>query len=110
MPRSGTSLVEQILASHPDVFGAGELYALDLIIREKLRENRLENFPEGFSRMQSGDMRSIGFEYIAQTRKNYNITTKNFVDKMPDNFLFIGLIHIVLPNAYCASQCQNHSL
>ncbi len=99
MPRSGTSLVEQILASHPDVFGAGELYALDLIIREKLRENRLGNFPGGFSRMQSGDMRSIGFEYIAQTRKNYHITTKHFVDKMPNNFLFIGLIHIALPNA-----------
>ena len=104
MPRSGTSLLEQILSSHPDVFGAGEL---------KLMTSILENIQVGSNRLRMGEIEAEfpyeqnatyeqrGRRYVEQLRRlapegrHY----KRIVDKMPGNFNFVGMIHLILPKA-----------
>lgn len=87
MPRSGTTLTEQIISSHPDVFGAGELPD---IIRTKRRmgDLTLDNLKE------AGE---TYLELSAARDKSGN--AKRITDKMPGNYLNIGLIHLILPNA-----------
>lgn len=96
MPRSGTTLVEQILAAHPDVFGAGELTALmsaidqeDLPL-ETLAQRLAGLTPEGFRKLAAG--------YLAAARPPA-VGAAHFTDKMPGNFRFVGLIGLILPNA-----------
>ena len=97
MPRSGTTLVEQILASHPKVFGAGELLYLENAVR-KLSRPGTAQFPEVIHQMGGEELRQFGASYVSA------ITTlaskaERVTDKMPMNFLFAGLISLVLPNA-----------
>lgn len=87
MPRSGTSLIEQILASHPQVFGAGEL---DLFSRIVTGANA--------SAVTKELVQSLGPRYLAGI-KALAPPTDRITDKMPGNFLFVGLIHLTLPNA-----------
>jgi hypothetical protein len=92
MPRSGTTLTEQILASHPRVFGAGEL---------RFMENAamaIAPFPEAAASMTDEALREFGNEYVAQVRALAPAAAR-VVDKMPANFRFVGLIHRALPNA-----------
>ncbi|MBI5275319.1 MAG: sulfotransferase [Burkholderiales bacterium] len=104
MPRSGTSLMEQILSAHPDIFGAGEL---------KLMTSVLENIQVGQARLRMGDVeaafpydQNAGYEdrgkaYVERLRRlaPAGRDYKRIVDKMPGNFNFVGLIHLILPNA-----------
>ena len=92
MPRSGTTLVEQILASHPNVFGAGELMNFAQAVRDDFPE-----FPEGVSALGDERFREIGAGYTAGVRTL--APTAHITDKMPSNFRFAGLIHLSLPNA-----------
>jgi tetratricopeptide (TPR) repeat protein len=101
MPRSGTSLVEQILASHPDVFGAGELNDLQRVfesIRRPVGRLRSDTFPEGLIELDAGTFADLGKQYIARIRR-YSSNANFITDKMPHNFLRIGFIRAILPNA-----------
>jgi Flp pilus assembly protein TadD len=99
MTRSGTTLIEQILASHPDVFGGGELPLLDQVagsIRHLLPG--APAFPEMMLKMSPAHYRALGALYLDRIARRAP-TAKRITDKMTVNFLFIGLIHLVLPNA-----------
>lgn len=93
MPRSGTSLVEQILASHPDVFGAGEQRLLpDLVNRA------WPSFPSEATNVGGEEWRSLGERY-AEALSSLAPQANRIVDKLPGNFVYCGLIHLALPNA-----------
>lgn len=101
LPRTGTTLVERILASHPAVFSAGELnhFSLALIplvqkVAGTRRLSRLE-FVEASLRV---DFRGLGEAYMAATRPLRDARPQ-FIDKLPFNFLYAGLIHLALPKA-----------
>jgi len=96
MPRSGTSLVEQILSSHPQVFGAGELTDLGRVI-ETLCQDR-GGYPAAVSRLQPGDLAVSGQAYVDQVRERAP-DARRIIDKMPQNFLYVGMIRLLLPNA-----------
>jgi tetratricopeptide (TPR) repeat protein len=98
--RSGSTLIEQILASHSQVEGTEELSVLanlsDSISRYRSDKQR---FPEILDTMRPIDWRALGLEYL-EGAKRYRMTDKPiFTDKLPNNFPFIGLIHLILPNA-----------
>jgi tetratricopeptide (TPR) repeat protein len=102
MPRSGTSLLEQILSAHPDIFGAGELKLLPSILDNiQYGQNRINlNEPEAFfpyKENASWEMR--GKAYVEKLEALANKPYKRIVDKMPGNFTMVGLIHAILPNA-----------
>lgn len=95
MPRSGTTLVEQILASHPAVYGAGEM---TLLFRQ-IGEGWLgHDFPAEFSALPDTALQQFGASYAAQLAA-LAPTAKRVVDKLPANFLLVGLIRLVLPQA-----------
>jgi tetratricopeptide (TPR) repeat protein len=97
MPRSGTSLTEQILASHSEVAGAGELsYAYDTAHR--IREMTQQAFPENMLRLSGEQLRELG-EYYLSRHKEFNLERRYVVDKTPLNFQYIGLLGLALPNA-----------
>jgi tetratricopeptide (TPR) repeat protein len=98
MPRSGSTLTEQILASHPQVFGAGELRYLGDAAKA-FRGSRVEDyFPEIAKSMSGEQLRAFGARYIEQVRPLAPGAAR-ITDKMPANFRFIGLIRMALPNA-----------
>jgi len=102
MPRSGTSLLEQILSSHPDVFGAGELKIMTGVIENisvgqtRLRLNDVE---PAFPYEEKATYEARGRRYVEQVIRLAPKPYKRIVDKMPGNFNFVGLIHRILPNA-----------
>jgi hypothetical protein len=99
MPRSGTTLVESILASHPDIYGAGELgYVTEISIKlGKLLGNDLA-FPASINDMTVDAANSIAGEYISALRVLAGDATR-VVDKFPSNFLYLGLIQVLFPAA-----------
>lgn len=99
MPRSGTTLVERVLDSHPDVHGAGELLALSRLVRS-VQQARPGNpaFPDLVTRMLPEDARRIGEAYVRELRRHAP-TGPRIVDKMPANFVYLGLIRLILPQA-----------
>jgi hypothetical protein len=97
MPRSGSTLIEQILASHSKVFGAGELADLNDTIDAVARLNNW-SYPEMVARMSSEQLRQLGMSYVDRIRACAP-TAARIVNKMPANFGLIGLIHLALPNA-----------
>ena len=92
MPRSGTTLIEQILASHPAVHGGGELRTL-----HALRES-IEGFPSSVSGLSAAQLRALGEAYLVRV-SSMAAGCRHVVDKMPSNFLLCGLIRLVLPDA-----------
>lgn len=96
MPRSGTTLVEQILASHPAVHGAGELKTLNGIVRGQ--DRNAAPYPQFMPALDAASLRSVGARYIAAVRK-LAPDGERVTDKMPSNYYYAGLIHLVLPNA-----------
>jgi hypothetical protein len=97
MPRSGTTLVEQILASHSKVFGAGEREDLGTAIAGLATRNG-EAFPERVRGLSPQELRQFAANYLADISAAAP-TVERIVDKMPINFLYIGLIHLTLANA-----------
>ena len=99
MPRSGTTLVEQILASHPTVHGAGELKTLnDIVHNVHDPAGNPAPFPEFVPALDGDSLRQIGLHYIATVRQ-LSHHGERITDKMPSNYYFAGLIHLALPNA-----------
>lgn len=92
MPRSGTTLIEQILSSHPEVTGAGELSALRLAV------DASQAFPAKATAMDAGTATRIGQDYLARVAPLAK-GKQRLVDKMPGNFIYAGLIPLILPGA-----------
>lgn len=92
MPRSGTTLVEQILASHPQVHGAGELSTLRLIVEGS------GTFPDFMQSVSREDLARLGRAYLARVTPLAQGKSR-LVDKMPGNFFYSGLIPLILPGA-----------
>ena len=95
MPRSGSTLVEQILASHPEVFGAGETADLDDAVAEALRGRG--PFPDGAAALAPGAVRALGADYVRRLGVRAPGGVR-LVDKTLSNFRHLGLIHAALPN------------
>ena len=92
MPRSGTTLVEQILASHPDIHGAGELNHIQRLVSE------LGDFPAVVAGITPAQLARLGDAYRAAIAPLAQ-GQRHVVDKMPANFLYAGLIRLILPEA-----------
>jgi tetratricopeptide (TPR) repeat protein len=101
LPRSGSTLVEQILASHSQVDGTAELPDIIEIARRlsgKQKPKDPSRYPEILLELSAPQLRELGEEYIGRTRIQRR-GALFFIDKMPNNFPHIGLIHLILPNA-----------
>ncbi len=101
LPRAGSTLLEQILASHSQVEGTSELQDVITISRKlgnKNRENPAGKYPEVLAELTQERFRELGESYLETTRIQ-RTDTPFFVDKMPNNFRHIGLIHLILPNS-----------
>jgi hypothetical protein len=99
MPRSGTTLLEQILASHPKVHGAGELKTLnDVILTVRGADGNIIPYPEFTTAIDSAALKQIGARYVNLIRE-MTPHGDRVTDKMPSNYYFAGLIHLALPNA-----------
>jgi tetratricopeptide (TPR) repeat protein len=96
-PRSGTTLVEQILASHPAVHGAGELAFMGELAAGMKARGTL-HFPECLPFLASEEYRRCGEAYVERLRA-LAPEAPRITDKMPDNHMFVGLIHLILPKA-----------
>lgn len=97
LPRSGSTLIEQILASHSRIEGTHELSDLSKVVRS-YRTRRKDRFPESLSGFGPGAWSRIGSEYLARTEKHRS-GAPFFIDKNPNNFVFIGLLKLAIPNA-----------
>jgi len=104
MPRSGSTLIEQILASHPQIHGAGELVDFEAAATSVL--NGRDRYPECVPDLDSDTLRRIGQAYLARLPAVADGKTR-IVDKLPGNFLNIGLIRLFLPNARIIHTMRN---
>lgn len=98
MPRSGTTLTEQILSSHPQVYGAGELPDIRKLISQQCGAGEYREFPKFLGQLDIGEISQMGKEYIEGLRKR-DSSAERITDKMPHNFLHVGMIRLMLPNA-----------
>jgi tetratricopeptide (TPR) repeat protein len=99
MPRSGTTLIEQILASHPRVFGAGELSITKEIFDSVPQLMNVKAAPAACIPQMSMEVaQQAGKEHLSRLRV-LNATTPRIVDKMPDNYLWLGFLAAIFPNA-----------
>jgi tetratricopeptide (TPR) repeat protein len=101
LPRSGSTLLEQILASHSQVEGTQELPDIQAVVLDlQGREPDLDNprYPAALLGLKEADFRRLGEKYLADTQV-FRKGRPFFIDKMPNNFRHIGLIHLMLPNA-----------
>lgn len=102
LPRSGSTLLEQILASHSLVEGTTELpdiisMALEMSAEGESKE--ISQYSDVLATKSREELRELGAQYIERTRVHRKTNSPFFIDKMPNNFLHIGLIHLILPNA-----------
>ena len=102
MPRSGSTLVEQILSSHSQVEGTTELpeiISMARALRERSEGDDTEGYIPVLAAMDPAQLRALGGEYLERCRIHRKTAAPFFIDKMPNNFLHAGLIHLMLPNA-----------
>ncbi|WP_454717707.1 tetratricopeptide repeat-containing sulfotransferase family protein [Caulobacter segnis] len=102
LPRSGSTLVEQILASHSMVEGTMELPDLIVMARRlggKTATRAESTYPESLAGLSADDLKALGEEFLERTRIQRKTGRPFFIDKMPNNFAHAGLIHLILPNA-----------
>ncbi|GLQ46263.1 hypothetical protein GCM10007862_13140 [Dyella lipolytica] len=97
MPRSGSTLIEQILASHSSVEGAAELTDLPLLIAEE-SNRRKKSYPAWLADMSAMDWRQLGQRYLERTAR-WRKSRPMFTDKLPNNWMHIGMIRAMLPGA-----------
>jgi tetratricopeptide (TPR) repeat protein len=101
LPRSGSTLLEQILASHSQVEGTQELPNIQqMVTRLRGRDPDPENphYPPVLTSMRAEEFKALGEEYLTAT-SIYRTGRAFFIDKMPNNFRHLGLVHLMLPNA-----------
>lgn len=111
LPRTGTTLVERILSSHSDVFAAGELnnFAVQMMgLVKGFAGNKRPSRDELVELSARIDFKKLGEAYINSTRP-FTGHTPRFIDKLPLNYLYVGLIHLALPNAKIVN-LQRHPL
>ncbi|MFZ1869719.1 MAG: sulfotransferase [Steroidobacteraceae bacterium] len=101
LPRAGSTLLEQMLASHPLVEGTMELPQLPRIGRELAGPKQEEEgtFLKSVAALGRDELRALGERYLAETRIMRKTDAPFFLDKMPNNCMYVGLIHLILPNA-----------
>jgi tetratricopeptide (TPR) repeat protein len=102
LPRSGSTLIEQVLASHPAVEGTMELPDLLAIVRDLgggRRRGEPARYPEVLVELEPAALRELGEHYLERTRIQRKTDRPFFIDKMPNNWAHVGLIHLILPNA-----------
>ena len=93
MPRAGSTLVEQILASHSLVEGTSELPDIPVLAR------RDQNYPAGLASLDGERLSALGEEYLRRTRIQRKTDRPFFIDKLPNNWAHAAFIHLILPNA-----------
>jgi tetratricopeptide (TPR) repeat protein len=93
MPRSGSTLVEQILASHSQVEGTSELPDVTQLARQ------IEDYPQGLAGLSAETLRAMGESYLKTTRIQRHTDRPLFIDKMPNNWVHVPLIRLMLPRA-----------
>ncbi len=104
LPRAGSTLLEQILASHSQVEGTMELPNLPMLARELASagagaEGESAGFLDAVAALTPAQRRGLGERYLAETRLQRRTAAPFFIDKMPNNCLYVGLIQLILPNA-----------
>ena len=98
MPRSGTSLLEQILSTHPGVFGAGELMAMNEVIVKAMPGSDYQHYPDAVANFSAAQWQQLGENYLNKLSE-LAPDASHITDKMPANFLHIAMIHLMFPNA-----------
>jgi len=101
LPRSGSTLLEQILSSHPQVEGTMELADMPNLVRELggSQVRAKSKYPESIAALDAEALRSLGERYLELTRIYRRTDAPFFIDKLPNNFAHTGLIHLILPRA-----------
>jgi tetratricopeptide (TPR) repeat protein len=102
LPRAGSTLIEQILASHPAIEGTGELADIPIIARRLGgRKTRSDpgHYPECLADLDRAELRSLGNEYLERAAVQRVTDRPFFIDKLPNNWAHVGLIHLILPKA-----------
>ena len=102
MPRSGSTLIEQILSSHSQVEGTTELPdlpALAWAVGARTSAKGATAYPEALADLSPAELAALGRDYLDRTRPQRKTTCPRFIDKLPNNWLHAGLIRLILPNA-----------
>ena len=108
MPRSGTTLVEQIIASHPRVWGAGEILDLDRLLWAALGADRTQDWCEAMVSLNENDVAGLAASYLNALKRGAQGVDR-MTDKTPGNFHYIGMIRVMLPRAKIIN-CVRHPL
>lgn len=93
MPRAGSTLIEQILSSHAKVEGTSELPDIPALAR------RIADYPAGLAALSADERRAMGEDYLSRTRIQRQSDRPYFIDKLPNNWAHVPLIHAILPHA-----------
>lgn len=102
LPRAGSTLIEQILASHSRIEGTMELPDMPAIAKRlggRSRRGEPSAYPDMLAGVDAEAARALGEEYLARTAPQRKLGRPLFIDKMPNNYAHVGLIHLILPNA-----------
>jgi tetratricopeptide (TPR) repeat protein len=102
MPRAGSTLVEQILASHSMIEGTMELPDMMMIaqrLESRVEEGEFASLSEAVASLSPANLKRLGEEYLDRTRVHRKTDKPLFIDKMPNNWQHVGLIRLILPNA-----------
>ena len=97
MPRAGSTLVEQILASHPAIEGTGELPDIPLMARRV--GGKARDYPDCLADLDAAELRALGDEYLERAKVQRFTDQPMFIDKLPNNWAHVGLIRLILPEA-----------
>ena len=99
MQRAGSTLVEQILGSNPQIEELGELNFIGKVVTDEIRPKAGQHYPFGLDKLGPRDLRAAGEQYLSYARLKRRTGKPFFVDKCPYNFWHVGLIRLILPNA-----------
>lgn len=102
MPRAGSTLVEQILSSHSQIEGTAELPEMPTLVRRLVADRWQDasaRYPDVVGQLDRGEFADLGEWYLANTARHRKSDRPYFIDKLPLNWLQVGLIHLILPNA-----------
>lgn len=101
LPRAGSTLIEQILSSHSQVEGTQELPDIISLARRLGRSagSAASAYPESLGGLSPEELKALGEEYLERAQVHRKLGRRFFIDKMPNNFAHLGLIHLILPNA-----------
>lgn len=102
MPRAGSTLIEQILASHSQIEGTSELPDIPHIVQSLVArdwQNKAAAYPAVVKDLTTDDVRILGERYVENSATKRKTTRPFFIDKLPNNWRYLGLIRLILPNA-----------